>query len=319
MIVVFQKDNGDYAGYGYGKADVTAGTNQSVTITVPIQANTPVANDNYQFQVMISPDGGDYNNRLNNKTQVDVDVTSSFTLTNNAIYRVKSTAANVYLNSTGNTDYANVGVATLNTAWDSEKWTLENVSGNVYRLKSSYGNKYLNSQSGTNGANVNVAALNTGWDSEKWTLEQVSGSTYRLKNSWGLKYLNAEGTANGSNVGVGDLNTGREAQKWTLELVSSSNAAAKISDAVTERSHDVLDVYPNPLSAGDLSIAVKNLTSNKPVLMTVSSILGNTVFSQEVSNNIHYSINRGIFPAKGMYLIKLQDGDFVKTVKVIVD
>lgn len=319
VIVIFQLDNGAYTPYATAKVDVTAGTNQTVTLTVPINASTPIANDNYQFQVIITPDGGDYFNNLSSKAQVDVDAVSSFSLTNNAVYRLKSNAANVYLNATGNKKGSKVGVATLNTAWDSEKWKIENVSGNVYRLKSGYGtNKYLNSQSNTNGANVNVADYNAGWDSQKWTLEQVSGSTYRLINSWGAKYLNAQGTANGSNVGVAD-NTGSNSQQWVLELVTSSKVAEDISEAGADRSFDVLDVYPNPLNTGNLNVDVKNLVSRKPVLMTISSILGTTVYSQEVSNNSQYSISRGLFPAKGLYLIKIQDGDFVKTVKVIID
>jgi endoglucanase len=214
IIVTFQLDNGAYTSYGSTKVDVVAGDSQFVNIVVATGSTTPIANDNYQFQTILTTDGGDWVTRLTNLAKIDIDVTAPpFVLTNNATYRLKSAAANIYLNSQGSTNGSNVGVATLNTNATSQRWTVENVSGSVYRLKNLNGNKYLNAQGNANGNNVGVADLNTGWDSEKWTLEQISGSTYRLKCSWGAKYLNAQGTANGNNVGVADNNSSSNNQK----------------------------------------------------------------------------------------------------------
>jgi hypothetical protein len=316
VIVVFQKDNGDYSGYGSGRADVTSGNNKTVTITVPIAANTPIANDNYQFQVMISPDDtdntNDYPSRLNNKAQIDVDATSSFTLTNNAIYRLKSVAGDVYLNSTGNSDFSSVGVAALNADWGSEKWKIENIAGtNMYKLRDNWGAKYLNSASNANGGAVNVV-YSADWASQKWILEQVSGNTYRLKNNWGNKYLNTQGTTAGSSVVVADGNANSNNQKWILELVSSAREDENTFgiDNRSELANRII-LFPNPT---DNTFTISGVdTSYSYVLYNIQG----QIVKQKESQDAEKDIDVSELPS-GIYNMKIITTNYTITKKVII-
>jgi hypothetical protein len=319
VIVIFQLDNGAYTQYGSTKLDVVAGQNQTATINVFTGSTTAVANDNYQFQVLIAPDGGNWNNRFSNIAKTDIDITA-FALNNNATYRIKSANANVYLNSTGSSSGSNVNVANLNNNATSQRWTIENVSGSVYRLNNNNGSKYLNAQGSTNGSNVGVANLSNSADAQKWTLEQSSGNTYRLKCSLGAKYLNAQGTSNSSNVGVANSNTSANAQKWIFELVSTSTPLlAPSSNINLSKSMVRLVAYPNPTNGSDLNINVTNLSSlSKTAHLSITSIMGAKILDQEVSNNTMYTFYNNIFPSKGMYIITLNDNDNIQTLKVLI-
>ncbi len=312
--VMLQTDTSPYTTYADVKVDVVAGSDQTVNITVPIGTSVPVGTDAYQFQVFITTDGGTWTNKIDNIANANVDVVAAATgPVSGSVYRLKSSYGNKYLNSQGNTNTSNVGVADLNTGWSSQQWTLELVSGSVYRLKSSWGNKYLNSQGNTNTSNVNVADLNTGWDSQKWTLELVSGSIYRLKNSWGNKYLNSQGNTNGANVGVADLNTSWSSQQWTLELVSSS---ARTSAPELESS---IVAYPNPISTQDLTIQL-NGKVDKASTFSLIDISGRQVLRKSITENAqNFTIRNDVFPADGLYLIRVQMADGVKTHRVIVN
>jgi hypothetical protein len=241
---------------------------------------------------------------------VTVTGTSSI-ITNNAIYRLKSVSANRYLNSQGNTNGANVGIADLNTSWDSEKWRLEQVSGTTYRLRSNYGQKYLNGGN-TNGANVNVANLNTAWDSEKWTLELVTGNTYRLKCNWGSKYLNAQANTNGANVGVANLNNTATSQQWILEYVSASVSAPVIS-AVAQAE---LTAYPNPFY-NSINVSIIDQES-KDIDVKVISLSGQEVY--HLKHEIHpgqkqFSLDLSAIQS-GFYILVVNQGSKKETTKI---
>ena len=71
--VVFQRDNSPFTTYVQKKIDVSAGSgSRNVTLTIP--NNVPIVNDDYQFQVYLTTNGGGWGQRISNKRKRDVDV-----------------------------------------------------------------------------------------------------------------------------------------------------------------------------------------------------------------------------------------------------
>lgn len=74
IIVYFQLANSPYTVYSEVKLDVVAGDNQSASIAVNIPSDVPIGTDQYQFNVIITSDNGDYSHRLDELPKVDIDV-----------------------------------------------------------------------------------------------------------------------------------------------------------------------------------------------------------------------------------------------------
>ncbi len=72
IVVVFQEDNGNFTPFGEGRSSVSEGIG-TVTVSVPISPNTPIANDNYQFQTFITSQGGGWDQRIVNEVKTNVD------------------------------------------------------------------------------------------------------------------------------------------------------------------------------------------------------------------------------------------------------
>ena len=78
--VSFQRDNSPYTTYVTKKIDVGAGSG-SKTVSLTIPNNVPIVNDDYQFQVYLTTDGGAWAQRLSNKAKRDVDCKAASTAT----------------------------------------------------------------------------------------------------------------------------------------------------------------------------------------------------------------------------------------------
>ena len=71
--VGFQLDSDPYTSFVDVITPVPAGSG-TIDVTVPIPGEIPVANDAYQFQVYITPVGGDWDDRLSNSSRMNRDV-----------------------------------------------------------------------------------------------------------------------------------------------------------------------------------------------------------------------------------------------------
>ncbi len=76
VVVIFQKDSPDFDTYGEGRVRVSAGSG-TVEVDVPISASTPVANDAYQFQTIVTTVGGNYDSRKASLAKTNIDCISS--------------------------------------------------------------------------------------------------------------------------------------------------------------------------------------------------------------------------------------------------
>ena len=83
--VGFQRDNSPYTTYVEQKIDVNAGSgSRNVALTIP--NNVPIANDDYQFQVYVTTNGGAWEQRLGNRVKQNVDCLAANTNVNHNIY-----------------------------------------------------------------------------------------------------------------------------------------------------------------------------------------------------------------------------------------
>ena len=113
---------------------------------------------------------------------------------------------NRYLAQKGTTSKGGVQVvASYWKDWNTFKWHLEPLSGNLYRIKlDHFGNRYL-TQQGTgyaNGANV-VASLWRNLNTQKWRIHPLGGDWYKIEVAHGGgRYLSQQGTRSNSGVRV---------------------------------------------------------------------------------------------------------------------
>ncbi len=148
-------------------------------------------------------------------------------ITGNKRLRNSGTGGNYFLRAVWNNGYTNGSNVVVNDwqNWNSQKWTISDLGGNVlriklntpsgdYNLRAAYNNGY------TNGTNVELWQWNN-WASQKWVHESLGGGLSRLRVNTGLGnyYLRANsstGLSNGTNVVVWQWNNWAS-QKWTIE------------------------------------------------------------------------------------------------------
>ncbi|MHA7056146.1 cellulase family glycosylhydrolase [Aquimarina sp. M1] len=87
IVAVFQLNRSPYTVYGSKRINVIGGAD-SIGLEIPIDANTPVADNDYKFQIFITPQGGDWNERLHTISKTGIDCIEN---TRNIIVRAKGT------------------------------------------------------------------------------------------------------------------------------------------------------------------------------------------------------------------------------------
>ncbi|WP_108804716.1 right-handed parallel beta-helix repeat-containing protein [Aquimarina sp. Aq107] len=75
IIVIFQLDHDNFLGFAQNRVQVSAGSG-TIDIPITIPSDVEVSNDSYQFQTILTPRDGSWNNRLDNVDKIDIDVVS---------------------------------------------------------------------------------------------------------------------------------------------------------------------------------------------------------------------------------------------------
>ncbi|MHA7056147.1 T9SS type A sorting domain-containing protein [Aquimarina sp. M1] len=76
IVTVFQLDTSPYTVYQTNKIQISKGA-ETINVSVSIPESIPLGDGTYQFQVFITPVGGNWNNRLDNLNKPNIDVVSS--------------------------------------------------------------------------------------------------------------------------------------------------------------------------------------------------------------------------------------------------
>jgi len=97
-------------------------------------------------------------------------------------------------------------------------------------------------------------------------------------------------------------------------LGSKSSEISGENPIISELDFKLL-VYPNPLSTNNLNMKIENL--NTEATIKIFSITGVELYQNIIQNSGNITIDRTIF-RNGIYLIKVFNNSFVKTIKLIV-
>lgn len=83
-----------------------------------------------------------------------------------------------------------------------------------------------------------------------------------------------------------------------------------------------MSVYPNPLVAGDeLTIDLKNMDMTKPVLITITDLYGQVVYSEThnpASRKAPFLLGSGVLRRSGMYMVSVTIGDQTLTERLYI-
>ncbi|MGB3798958.1 MAG: endo-1,4-beta-xylanase, partial [Lewinella sp.] len=245
IVVYFQLDSDPYTVFREVRQAVTAGT-RNLNLSVNVPAAVPVANNAYQYQVLLTPRGGGYDNRLANQALTDVDVVASGPASlDNRVFLFRNVATGLYLDSDGTPVICGQG----NVGQDKQ-WRLVPTDNGFYNIDNVFeGRGVIDSDPG------GVIFCNTGTapdtgDDKEWRAVPLGNNRYRFEcriGNRGNLYNNADNTA-GYAAG-----TDTRAQ-WELVPVAGANlnapapAAAVRQPLLTQDLHG-LAVYPNPTTA----------------------------------------------------------------------
>jgi hypothetical protein len=225
-------------------------------------------------------------------------------------YKITARHSNKALDVTnsGTQDGANVQQWTANGT-PAQQWIVTATSDGYYKLVNKASNKALevSNNATTDGGNVQQWSY-VGSNSQQWKIEATSDGFHRLINRHSGKVLDVSGnsTADGANVHQWTYFGGNN-QQWKLEQISTatSRVAAVQADAVG----NVLRVYPNPVTAGRLTLQLNAREKGKATI-TLTGAQGQVTVREQLSveageNTIRLSTHGS---ASGLYLLTVTQG-----------
>ncbi len=298
LYVLFQLDTSPYTNYQSVKVDVTAGSNKTATVTVPIPANTPIATDAYQFQTYLTTDGGTWTTKLDNLNKPDIDVVAASTTTRYQAENATLTGMSVATSTSG---YAGTGYATgMDATGDKVTFTVNVPSAGTYSLTIRYSvcnaqqNYVLINGTSTNKSFSDGIANCGGWENLTYNVSLNSGNnTIAIQKNWGYTEIDY--------IEIGPAASARQG----LDLDEQAPSAALL-------------VYPNPARSSINVLLAAELTGEWQVQLT--DLLGRKVLQQryQAINNQPVTIATSHLP-KGLYVLKAVNGTQQLSQKVLIE
>lgn len=310
ILVVFQLDQSPWTTYVSQKKDVSAGSG-SLTFNLNIPSNTPIANNNYQFQTFITTNGGGWNQRLDNLNRNNVNVTngsSSNDELSEGVYRFQNVSDNRSMDSDG------LAIKLKNwTGNEDQKWGLVATSGGYYNIDSRHPGRGVLDTDGNGvlkGSNNQPIRFN---DDTEWKPIKLSNGNYRFENRFsGRKYLRY----NGNSSTIGYANTADARSEWKLTRISdlNGNEQALIESLEEDIDNPKISIYPNPATS-NLNIRLLGLNN---AAISILNIQGQLVGKYQTNNN-QLSLDVSNWPS-GVYFINAvnKTGSITLSNKLIV-
>jgi hypothetical protein len=323
--VVFQRDSDPYTVYASQKIDVGPGTgSRDVSLTIP---NTvPLAQDQYQIQVLLTTDGGGWSDRLDNLAKRDVDVVAPPT-----------TRVNLYTDALQNgwSDWSWGGVATPQDGGVKhagshsfkyrftgsgaasfrhpdgvssddlvrlEFWARTWSGTTEYVVSGSWDDEYANRSSGKR---ITVTPT---W--QKFTLTKSELGSY----GWYKRFFLSNGTGDGT-IFVDNVRLVYEGQ-------TGRGAAATAGEQADPGAAADLLVYPNP-SRGAFTVDLSLMREASSLSVQVLDVTGRVVLDERrdaAAGRQRFDLRLGSEVSAGLYLLRVrnEDGTLEMTRKVVV-
>lgn len=128
--------------------------------------------------------------------------------------RLKDNWKGYYAHADG--PYGGLSAKTYEQDWYSQRFVLEQVSGDIYRIRNSWTEQYVGSPSTDTGVALTQTDLNTEWWSLQWQAEDGGNGSVRFRNRWTGQYLRGTGELDGQFT-QNELNTSWGSMRFTLE------------------------------------------------------------------------------------------------------
>jgi hypothetical protein len=294
--VTFQLNASPWTTYGSASVNVSAGSG-TATLNVPVASNTPVGS-NYKWQSYLSPTGGNWDNRVADRSQINVSCATSGGGSTHTTYQAESATLTGVSTATAKTGYSGTGYvngATLDANGDKISWTVNVPSAGNYELIIRYHGEYGTK---TNDLWVNnVQRQQTSYaGTSAWT-EKVLGNyalnagnnTIELRKNWGwmhVDYLKVSTSLKSTFVNLKEVGQGQYGFK----------------------------VYPNPVVDHKLILSLPN--DDEAAKIRIFDMNGRTLMVKEmVANNQTIDLQPTL---KGTYFIEIKTINKTEVKKLVV-
>ncbi len=309
IYVVFQRDNGNYQVFSDARRNAVSGANKTITIPVNIPANTPVANNEYQFQVMVTPDNGNYSNRLANRARNNVDVINgaSSQLIANGTYYMKKSNSNHYIYAVGSTNNLR---SRTNTNGNNSRWTFAHLGNDEYRITNVGFNQRMEVPNGNTGQGQRAArtSYTGGGDHLIWKAIPLGNGVFQFLPKHDQARALDIYSSNANVVHVWNKNTNNQNQRFSLISTSPAQGVIRedLNNDFSSLGGEVFEpmAFPNPTEG---LTTIQGLLEGETEI-TVFSVTGAKLISKKVVATNRTQLDLRTLKA-GIYLISLTQGD----------
>lgn len=246
------------------------------------------ANTTYQWQVRSKCADGS----ASSYTTGPNFTTSSGGSSNRVVTIRKRNSQGYAIDGSGNSSNdQNVYLWSYNSSNNNQRWIEIDRGNGYYSYQKINTNFCLDGGNGGNrNQNLKLWSCSSSNQNQQWRKVDVGSGYVRLekRNASAYNINGGNGGSNGQNVNIYD-NTSSQNVHWLLTQVTTTSQGSlevpevevseDLATAVTAEGADHLSFWPNP-TAGDITVLLPPSTSTQTTSVTVSDLLGRTVFTR---------------------------------------
>lgn len=191
-----------------------------------------------------------------------------------------------------------------NGGGDNQKWIFEYDGGDVYFIKSKFSDLYIQAMNSGDDGKLRLHAF-TGDENQQWKIEEVTSGVYKMTSVAHGTVIDLAGPsdADGAEIHLWK-NFDSPNQQWMIDI-------ADIVSAISASMSNSVLAYPNP-TTGNVNLTFDSVGKRTLDLFTVS---GKLLCSHEIDESFH---TLDLYNAtKGVYLLKIKDGERIDRIKII--